>query len=807
MPAYSGNIWDGEGANPYINTANNWDGNVVPALDGTQLVTFGTGGAGATINTNGYFLGLTINRDSNFSIAAGAGNLTIGNGGINAAIPNATSRIYTISEGLILAADQTWTATNNGAGLTSLTVSGAVSGAGRNLTVGGTGNTFISGVIGTGAGGLSKTDTGTLTLSGANTYSGGTTLAAGTLSVANNAALGTGTLELNGGTLTSSSSTARTLTNSALATGDFTLGQATGGTGALTLSGTMDLGVATRQITVNNAADTISGVISGTGGLTKTGTGTLSLYGANTYSGGTIVSAGALQGNATSLQGDITNNAYVVFNQTAAGTYAGNISGTGRIAKTGAGTLTLAGANTYTGTTTISAGTLSLGADNALSQTTALTLANTAGATLDLNSFNQTIGSLAGGGTTGGNVTLGAGRLTTGNAASTSYYGVISGTGGLTKTGTGTLSLYGANTYTGGTTVSAGALQGNAASLQGDITNNAYVVFNQAAAGTYAGNISGTGRIAKTGAGTLTLAGANNYAGTTTISAGTLSLGADNALSQTTALTLANTAGATLDLSSFNQTIGSLAGGGTTGGNVTLGAGRLTTGNAASTAYAGVISGTGGLVKTGTGTLTLSGANTYSGGATLAAGTLSVANNAALGTGTLELNGGTLTSSSSTARTLTNSAQVTGDFTLGQATGGTGALTLSGAMDLGATTRQITVNNAADTISGVISGAGGLTKAGIGTLILSGANTYSGGTTVSAGTLQGHSESLQGEIANNAAVIFNQTTAGTYAGDISGTGRIAKTGAGTLTLAGANTYTGTTTISAGTLSLGADNAL
>ena len=166
---------------------------------------------------------------------------------------------------------------------------------------------------------------------------------------------------LNGGTLASSSATARTLTNSSVIGGDFTLGQASGGTGALTLSGAMNLGGAMRQITVNNAADTISGGISGTGGITKAGTGTLTtLTRANTYTGGTTVSAGNLQGDSTSLQGAITNNARVTFNQTAAGAYAGTMSGTGALTKTGTGTLTLSGANTYTGGTTIDAGVLSV---------------------------------------------------------------------------------------------------------------------------------------------------------------------------------------------------------------------------------------------------------------------------------------------------------------------------------------------------------------------------------------------------------------------------------------------------------------
>ncbi len=429
LPVSAGTTWDGAGANTNINTATNWDDNANPLFDGTVSVTFGTGGTRATINTNVSFLRLIFNRDSNFTVAAGAGTLTVGAGGIDAAIPGSTSRTYTISENVILGADQTWTATNNGAGTATLTVSGAVSGAGRNLTVTGTGNTNISGVIGTGTGSLTKTGTGILTLTGTNTYSGGTTLLDGTLRVGNNSALGTGTLTIDGGTLSASSGTARTIANDTVIGADFTLGQSSGGTGALTLSGAMDLGAGLHQVTVDNASDTISGVISGTGGITKAGTGTLILTGANTYTGGTTVSEGTLQ----------------------------------------------------------------VGAGSGLPAGTAVTLGNTAGATLDLNNLDVTIGSLAGGGTTGGNVTLGTGTLTIGGSGTGIYAGVISGTGGLTKTGTGTLVLSGVNTYTGTTTLDGGSL-----AVTGSITSP--VVINPSGVLTsnsnIIGNVTNNGKVA-----------------------------------------------------------------------------------------------------------------------------------------------------------------------------------------------------------------------------------------------------------------------------------------------------------------------
>src|SRR6185436_19077279 len=97
-----------------------------------------------------------------------------------------------------------------------------------------------------------------------------------------------------------------------------------------------------------------------------------------------------------------------------------------------------------------------------------------------------------------------------GTGANSLFSGGISGTGSLLKTGAGTLTLTGANSYNGGTTVTGGTLAGNSASLQGAILNNARVVFDEAGSGTYAGVMSGTGSLVKTGGGTLTLTGLNS---------------------------------------------------------------------------------------------------------------------------------------------------------------------------------------------------------------------------------------------------------------------------------------------------------
>ncbi len=336
------------------------------------------------------------------------------------------------------------------------------------------------------------------------------------------------------------------------------------------------------------------------------------------------------------------------------------------------------------GTVLITSGTLQLAGGGSGSGT--VILANAAATALDLSNNNITTGSLSGGGALGGNVILGSGTLTTGDATNTTFGGMISGTGGLTKQGAGTFTLSGANTYTGLTTVNAGTLSvsgGNAlldtgavnvtaagatfnlassemiGSLTGvagsAVTLNANTLTTGDASNTtFAGVISGTGSLTKQGSGTFTLSGANTYTGQTTINAGTLSVSGGSALADTGAVNVA-AAGATFDLAS-SETIGSLTG--VAGSALTLNANTLTTGDASNTTFAGVLSGTGGLTKQGTGTFTLSGADTYSGLTTVNAGTLlltggnpstgsfTVASGSQLqfGGGTYNLNAGTLLS-------------------------------------------------------------------------------------------------------------------------------------------------------------------
>jgi fibronectin-binding autotransporter adhesin len=225
----------------------------------------------------------------------------------------------------------------------------------------------------------------------------------------------------------------------------------------------------------------------------------------------------------------------------------------GTLNKTGAGTLILNGANTHSGVTTLSSGTLALGHTNALQNSTLDTGSSGAQAVsftaAGTNTYN--LGGLQG----GDDLALGANRLSVGvNNASTLYSGALGGTGGLTKAGSGTLALSASSTYSGGTLISAGTLLfTNGGSVAGNITNNAALLFNRSDATTVTNAISGTGALTKAGNGTITLSGSNSYAGATLVSGGTLALNSTtgSAAGSTTSVTVGGTA--TLLISQSNQ--------------------------------------------------------------------------------------------------------------------------------------------------------------------------------------------------------------------------------------------------------------
>lgn len=233
------------------------------------------------------------------------------------------------------------------------------------------------------------------------------------------------------------------------------------------------------------------------------------------------------------------------------------------------------------------------------------------------------------------------------------------------------------------------------------------------------------------------------------------------------------------------------------------------------------ISGSHALTKSGAGTITTGNSHTYTGGFTLAGGTLEITTsgdvvdgvltNSAVGLGILTLRDGQIQSTTSTARTIYTSVDFDGTVAitsnwvdpLDATNVRTGNFIISPAG--GGVTRLISDStlNVAQTVNWnqAISGSGSLTKIGAGTLRLNGINTYTGGTIVSEGILRGDAESIQGNVVNNAEIVFNETTGGTYAGVISGSGSVSKIGSATLTVSGVNTFVGGTTVSAGTLHL------
>lgn len=481
------------------------------------------------------------------------------------------------------------------------------------------------------------------------------------------------------------------------------------------------------------------------------------------------------------------------------GPYAGTISGTGNVVLSlPSGTyMIFTGTNTYTGGTTIPSGnTLQLG---------------------------EGCGAITCGGPSGSIVSdvVNNGTLTFMRSNTYEYSGAISGYGTVNQFGIGTVILTGTNNYTGDTNVYYhNTLQVGNGGTTGSLGNSSWVtvwdqatlIFNRSNSYTFAGSIGSSGSVRQIGSGTLIVTGyiqsqpgRSAYVGP----GSTLQVGA----------------------------------GGVTGyisGDVVVD-GTLTFNRSDIFRYYGTISGTGAVVQAGPGITILNGTNTYTGGTTILSGRLQLGEggSSAVITGNV-VNNGQLVIDNSDTITLSGdisgtggiskigfgTAILTGHLTYtGPTTVSNGVLIVGGVVIPGgygvATVNDgqtlplpqlnyagTVVMNRSDTYtySGIFAGIGSLQQAGVGTTILTGENTYAGGTTITAGTLQlgngGTTGSVVGNIVDNGTLVFNHSDTVTFGGLISGSGALRQAGTGTLILTATNSLSGPTTVSSGTLVVG-----
>ena len=554
-----------------------------------------------------------------------------------------------------------------------------------------------------GAGTLTKTGTGTLTINNANTYTGGTTLNSGALIVGNSEAIGTGTLTLNGGTLRNNTA-AVTLNEAIVVSGTTAVFTASttdnlGLTGDITGAGTLNLGGSgsgqgSRYVSFGGAS--LNG-FTGTISFENVAGGNMIIFGSGANTAAKLQLSGTTGGqyfgfqqNATfgELSGTggriISWNRYLTINQDTDTSYGGvlldvNTNNELGFTKGGTGRLTLTNTgNSYEFATTVNGGTLEV--QGRINETASITVAS--GATFEVTGSGSlgAGGVYAGGGSGSGNI-INSGTFEYNSTTDQTLSGVISGTGVLVKDNTSTLTLSGANTYSGGTTLNSGALDiahadsalgTGALTLAGGTLNNTSALANNqldvdiVASGTNAvfagsgGNLTLNGGVS--GAGTLNFGGSGSGQGNKAVNVylsdlsgftGTirhdavsngnyLYFGQGGATVNTTAkLETTGLTGGNRYIRFFaNATFGELSG---TGGRI-ISKARLTIDQDTDTTYAGRMSNIQGgmsFTKAGTGSLTLSGANDYtvstivSGGALLVDGSIAspttVNNTATLG--------------------------------------------------------------------------------------------------------------------------------------------------------------------------------
>jgi fibronectin-binding autotransporter adhesin len=618
-----------------------------------------------------------------------------------------------------------------------------------------------------GSGSLIKTGVGTLVLTGSSFYTGSTQIHEGVVSVSTL----TGTVSPlgNGGSIAiGTGSTAGTLSY-------------TGSDASSSRSLSLGVGGATLDVASSNL--TISTGIGGTGGLTKSGAGTLTLTGNNTYTGNTVVSGGVLdlngassaiddvasvtvQNNATfKTTGDSETLGSIVLtsgtivtdgaNQFRAGSYTvsqgaingilANKSGTAApFTKTGAGTVTINAAQAYTGATNVNAGTLALGASGAIATSPSINVASAA--TLDLSAVT-------------GGITLGA-----------------------------TQSLAGAGTVTGAVAISGTVNPGDSGAIGtltfAETTLNGGGVLNVSLFD--ASSTAGTGwDLLTTGA--VTFANSSGSKFTINLSSVSTSGGAagsatnfNNANDANFKILSASSFSTTFDASTFSLN--------TAGFSNALGGGSWGVTSQGADIYVSFTAGQSLTWVGGDGAWAATGGTAWSGGEWNSQKTASFAGTA--GTVTVDAAG------VSAGRGL--------DFGVTGYTVTGGPIALSGST---ASLNTVTVGSGSATVASVLSGNNGLTKAGAGTLILAGDNTFTGGSQINVGTVQlgngGTAGSLAGNvtIGSGATLAVNRSDALTLAGNLTGAGAVTKAGGGTLTLSGSNDYSGGTTVTGGAVAV------
>ncbi|MFC0225179.1 autotransporter outer membrane beta-barrel domain-containing protein [Serratia aquatilis] len=719
---------------------------------------------------------------------------------------------------------------------------------GRNIIRVGDGGAARAGFVATidallsGAGGVEKTDLGTLVLGGANSYTGGTTISGGTLSVSadNNLGDSAGDVVLNGGTLqgTASFTTARAF--------DVTANH-----------GTVQTDTGVTLIT--------NGAFTGSGSLTKTGAGTLQLNADNAYGGNTTIAAGTLQlgsgGLTGSLIGDVVNNGTLIVERSNTLNLSGTIGGSGAFNQAGSGTTVLTGNNTYSGVTTISGGTLQLGDGGATGSVVGdivddgtLIFNRTGALTLD--------GSIIGSGTIQHN---GSG-ITTLNGDSSNFTGdtnvsngllVVNGTLGAAGStisvasggaldGNGTI---GGNVFVADGLLTSTALKPITLTINGDLTlsNNSTMDYQFGQANVSGGVFNDLTVVG----GNLTLDGILNvlvptggdfgpgiyrvisYGGTLVDNGLVLGTVPANTIDYiqtgfTGQVNLVNTTGLVLNYwDGTGPEFNGVVNGGTgiwqgAAGN-TLWADSTGTLNAAYAADAfAIFGGAPGTVTVDNslGAVTSSGMQFIVDGYRIEGGPITLVgdtNFIRVGDGTQdgasyvatiesELNGtGGVTLSGLGTLVLTGANDYQGGTTIQDATlqlgeGGTSGSIIGDVLNNG---KLVFDRSDSSSVSGVIGGTGAVEQIGTGTTVLTATNSYSGGTTISAGTLQlgdgGNTGSIIGDVVNDGTLAFNRSDNTAFSGVISGTGAVKQVGSGTTTLSNDNSYQGGTTIAVGTL--------